>query len=169
MSRSTAFGYNCTWDNPVRKCASSLKHVKALKARITKLEKLIARLAPGTDFTDLLGKPVTPMDDEEIKTETKSASAPEFFSSRSNVPQSSYTSLCGAGNMAAPNDAPLSSEASPSCIEVAADRRHLHQTSSDVEDAEDNILFIESELMAATLDSRIVDASTLAYHAYDAR
>ncbi|KDN52186.1 hypothetical protein K437DRAFT_34553 [Tilletiaria anomala UBC 951] len=58
-SNCNNFGLECTFVDAAKKRTPPRSYVDALEARIEKLELLISQLAPGMDFTDRIGPPVT--------------------------------------------------------------------------------------------------------------
>ncbi|KAK0553404.1 Gypsy retrotransposon integrase-like protein 1 [Tilletia horrida] len=54
----STYGHECTFLNAAKRRAPPRSYVDALEARMSKMETLLSKLAPGVDFTDSLGPPV---------------------------------------------------------------------------------------------------------------
>lgn len=69
------YGHECKFEEAAKRRAPPRAYVEALEARMEKVERLLAELAPGVDFTDRIGPPVVLPEEKDKDASPKAATA----------------------------------------------------------------------------------------------
>ncbi|CDU23715.1 related to transcriptional activator acu-15 [Sporisorium scitamineum] len=154
------YGYECTFVDAARKRAPPRSYVEAIEARIVKMEQLIARLAPGVDFTDRIGKPIRRPDEKGDESNNDAKPSSEEVSPTKETRPLDTISLGRANSLCGPG-ASITQMLSPSHVKSRNNSKSDLAATSD-DDSEDDVAFIQSRIDEVNLQAQPAVASSSA-------